>query len=136
MVDNLKEKQMQNFAAGVNAVRVMRKAHTRGGVKYPATPTEYLVSLTKGKSIAIFREKDGAIQVCASFNVGDRAEYDAYNYQFIGEIESITDKTVTIAKFRGHSKKHRLDLYEFCWRNYNYDEEQIRKNNYEASMNT
>jgi hypothetical protein len=131
---NAKEKTMSVTIA--QAVRVMRKAHTRQGVEHPATPTEYLASITKGKSIVIYREKNGTVEICASFNIGDRAEYDSFNRHYIGVIDSITDKTVTIVKTRGvNSKKHRLDLYEFCWRNYNYDEAQISKDNYEASMN-
>lgn len=52
------------------------------------------------------------------FRVGDKAEYDSYNLSYIGTITKITNKTVTI---EAHGRTHRLNLYQFAWRNYDFD---------------
>lgn len=125
---------MQTFPA--NAVRVMTKARKHLGVAYPAQASEYAVIIEKDKSIAIFREKNGTVEVCAKFVIGDKAEYDSYNLSYLGEIDKISANTVTIVKKRGVSNKvHRLNMHEFCYRNYNFDLARIAKENHEASMN-
>jgi hypothetical protein len=65
------------------------------------------------------------------FKIGDKAEYDSYNFNYVGTIVAIGAKTVTI---EDHGDRKRLDLYTFAWRNWNFDLEKIRKNNYETSM--
>lgn len=125
---------MQTFPA--NAVRVMTKARKHLGVEYPSTASEYAVVVEKNKSIAIFREKNGTVEVCAKFNLGDKAEYDSYNLRYLGEILSISNNTVTIVKKRGVSNKsYRLSMHEFCYRNYDFDLAKVAQENYEASMN-
>jgi hypothetical protein len=134
MVDNKQELTMQTFPA--NAVRVMTKARKHLGVEYPATASEYAVVIEKDKSIAIFRDNKGTVEVCAKFNIGDKAEYDSYNLRYLGEIDKISNNTVTIVKKRGVSNKvHRLSMHEFCYRNYDFDMEKVAKENHEASMN-
>lgn len=120
-----------------SATRVFRKARKQHGVDYPATQTEYLVSLVKGKSIQVFREnQDGTIEAGTKFELGDIAEYDSYNLSYTGMIESITDKTVTIVKSYGRDvQKHRLDLNTFCWRNFKFNLAETQARNHEASMN-
>jgi hypothetical protein len=135
---NAKEKKMSATTATIaKATRVFTKARKHLGVDYPAEATEYLVAIEKNKSIAIFREqKDGTVAICRKFVIGDVAEYDSYNLSYCGEIESISDKTVTIVKVRGVSNtKHRLDLNTFCWRNFGFDLEKTRESNRIESMN-
>jgi hypothetical protein len=119
------------------ATRVYTKERKHLGVVYPATATEYLVTIVKGKSIQLFKQaKDGTVQIGSTFQIGDAAEYDSYNLSYVGEIESITDKTITIVKVRGVSSvKHRLDLNTFCWRNFGFDLEKTRESNRIESMN-
>lgn len=64
-----------------------------------------------------------------TFKVGDLAEYDSYNYSYVGKIKQITDKTVTIIKdYRnGQSETKRLKIRDFAWRNYNFDLERINQ---------
>lgn len=115
--------------------RVMTKARKHLGVEYPSTATEYMVELVPGKSIKIYRERNGIIEEGTSFVVGDEAEYDSYNLHYLGVIDSITEKCVTIVKVRGvSSKKHRLDLNQFCWRNFKFNAAKIRAENNETMM--
>lgn len=63
------------------------------------------------------------------FRIGDEAEYDSYNLSYTGTITSITEKSVT---FKTRSGVKRLSLYEFDWRNYDFDAEETRKQNFET----
>lgn len=119
------------------AKRVFRKARKQRGVEYPESASEYLVALVKGKSVEVFRElPDGSIEMGTKFVIGDLAEYDSYNLSYTGFIESITDKSVTIVKSYGKQvNKHRLDLYQFCWRNHKFNAAETARRNAEESMN-
>ncbi len=67
-----------------------------------------------------------------AFKVGDHAEYDSYNLAYVGTIESIGEKTVTIRERGG--RLHRLSLYEFAWRNHNFDLARIQDSNDRESL--
>lgn len=65
------------------------------------------------------------------FRVGDQAEYDSYNLQYIGTITKISPKTVTIEAF---GRSHRLSIYDFSWRNNDKTVQEKRSENSEAMM--
>lgn len=67
------------------------------------------------------------------FRVGDWAEYDSYNLSYTGRIVAIGAKTVTIESYPGtaNARKHRLSIYKFNWRNWNFDAELIARRNSE-----
>jgi hypothetical protein len=113
--------------------RVMSKARKHS----PSVPTKYLVKLVRGKSIHVFYEQEGVIVKGTRFEMGDQAEYDSFNLSYLGQITSITEKSVTITAYKGSSneRNHRLDLDSFCWRNHNFDLERVRRENAEASYN-
>lgn len=74
-----------------------------------------------------------------TFAIGDLAEYDSYNLSYYGKIISITAKTVTIEERHKnydaeHGKRHRLNLYQFAWRNWNFDADEAFEKNAETSM--
>ena len=71
-----------------------------------------------------------------TFKVGDFAEYDSYNYHYIGRITAIGAKTVTIDPEGGalNGKKRRLNLDRFNWRNRNFDEARVRKYNHDIAI--
>lgn len=72
-----------------------------------------------GKSIRLLgTQYEKAVDV--TFKIGDMAEYDSYNLSYYGEITNITEKTVTI-KERFSSRKRRLKLDVFFWRNYDFN---------------
>jgi hypothetical protein len=119
-------------------IRVMSKARTRGGVTTEAMFSEYAVVITDDqKKITIYRDTGPAtIEQGTTFGIGDQAEYDSYNLSYVGVIEKITPKTVTITKsLGGNTKRHRLNMYEFCWRNHKFDAAEIRARNAIESMN-
>jgi hypothetical protein len=118
-------------------VRVFTKATKRNGVQQPAVPTEYLVDIGAGnKSIQAFKDKNGVLVCGTKFVIGDTAEYDSYNLSYVGMIESISEKTVTIVKTRGENAvKHRLNINEFCWRNFNFNADETWRRNSEEMMN-
>lgn len=68
-----------------------------------------------------------------TFKVGDTAVYDAYNYKYLGTIEKITAKAITIRPEIGGGIK-RLDLYTFSRRNSFFDLETIQIRNAETSQ--
>lgn len=70
-----------------------------------------------------------------TFKVGDTAVYGSYNFIYTGKIIAISEKTVTIEEPYGEgSKRHRLSLYEFCWRNDDFDLDAICKLNHETML--
>lgn len=119
-------------------INVEVKARKVNGVLQPAYPSEFYVDLTPGKSIQVFRKvsSEHKLRPGTRFEIGDPAEYDSFNLQYIGEIESITAKSVTIVKKRGVSdKKYRLDLYQFCLRNFSFNLEAVQASNRIESQN-
>lgn len=73
----------------------------------------------------------GCVSFDLTFNIGDQAEYDSFNLIYTGKIVSITAKTVTIEEY---GQKHRLDLYTFIRRNYDFNLDKIRKYNAEEML--
>ena len=111
-------------------LNVMTKARKRFGVEYPATETDYAIAYNDDKSITIYHKR----QPAATFKVGDQAVADSYNLYYIGEIIKITEKTISIVRYKNTSNErtYRLGLNEFCWRNYDFSAERIAKENAET----
>lgn len=63
-----------------------------------------------------------------TFSVKDFAEYDSYNLSYYGEILKISEKSVTIEE-KYSTRKHRLDLYTFCSRNWDWNVEEASEKN-------
>lgn len=68
-----------------------------------------------------------------TFKVGDTAVYDAYNYKYLGIIEKITAKAITIRPEVDGGVK-RLDLYTFSRKNAFFNLETIQAHNAETSQ--
>lgn len=119
-----------------NFVTVMSKARKRGGIEYPSTPTEFSIMFIRDgkKIIGCTIARKGTTK--RSFRVGDTAEYHSYNFSYTGQITSITEKGVSIVAYPDSpsARVHRLDLYNFCWRNEDFDLEETAKRNHEVSM--
>ena len=64
-----------------------------------------------------------------TFRVGDRAVYGSYNLTYTGKIVAIGPKTVTIDAHGTGERQHRLSLYDFAWRNWDYNAEKIAHDN-------
>ena len=108
-------------------VQVMTPGRKRMGVVYPPTATEYAVDVRPGRSIQIYRNGTAY----RKFDLGDEAEYDSFNLSYTGPITGITDKGVTIQKW---GRTHRLNIYEFCWRNWDFNAAETAARNAETSM--
>lgn len=128
--------------ANTNGIRVVEKTRTYRGVTTPARDTEFLIVIAPHKqSITVYREdQEGQVTDIRTFHVGDAASWGAYNITYIGTITKISDKVVSITQSRrtimGENVKiHRLSMYEFCWRNYRFNEERARRENSIEMMN-
>lgn len=89
-------------------------------------PTEYQCEIQQHTSISILKE--GVL--VNTFLLGDMAEYDSYNLSYYGKIAGITPSRVTVIKTGG--KAAYMSLYEFCWRNYDFDLEKKSAENYDT----
>jgi hypothetical protein len=114
--------------------QVFTKARKFRGTVIPAQATDYSVEVQKNKSITIFKNgKPGA-----SFQIGDTAEYGSYNLHYLGQIIQISANSVTIEEpykmyGKDHGRRHRLNMNQFCWRNYEFNLARITKFNQEES---
>ena len=102
--------------------------------------TAYGVNVIPGKSIQIKgtypNRVGGPYPYDKTFKIGDPAEYHSYNLKYVGKITNIGPKTVTIVHYPDDpsSKKTRLTLAEFAWRNYDFDLDRINRDNSEELM--
>lgn len=94
--------------------------------------SEYSVEIDRNAFIGIYRHGE----MCSSFRIGDTAEYDSYNLRYTGRITKITDKTVQITAYPGtqSERRHNLSLYEFCYRNYDFNAEKVAAHNANEMM--
>lgn len=103
---------------------------TRKGATENWDGNVYNADIEPGKSIRLYGFIRNAVtpqDFEKVFRIGERAEYDSYNLTYTGIIESIGEKTVSIRENGG--KMHRLSLYEFCWRNCDFDLARIEDSN-------
>lgn len=89
----------------------------------------YGVNIEPGKSIEVQRNGHEPVK----FEIGDEAEYDSYNLKYTGTITNITEKTVTILP-KYETKKRRLKIENFAWRNYNFDSLKVAAENFDTMM--
>jgi len=69
-----------------------------------------------------------------TFNIGDEAEYDSYNLKYTGKIVAIGVKTITINAGDTGKGNVRLSIYDFSWRNWDFDAVKIAKDNFETMI--
>ncbi len=127
----------------VTVYNVAANDYTMNGEKRPG-PVSFgeNVELVSGKYVRLFGVKDRVVdgvlkevEYDKKFAVGDSAEYDSYNLSYIGKIVSIGEKTILVeASATGRSKKKRLSLYDFSWRNWDFDADAIAARNLETSL--
>ncbi len=94
----------------------------------------YNADIEKNKSIRLYGTyrsyaKD-AMAFDRTFKIGDRCVYDSYNLVYTGEIIAIGEKTVKVHK-GGYPEGDnvQLSLYDFAWRNWDYDAARIAERN-------
>lgn len=114
----------------------------RKGILYPPKPDttrQYNVEIEINTSVRLYgfiSQYDSGKKCMVhahfdlTFKIDDRAEYDAYNFSYTGEIIAIGERTITI---RDDKTTRRLSLYEFAWRNCDFDAARIAQRNAETS---
>ena len=101
---------------------------------------KYWVKVVPGDCIKISRKNDDDTNTNPkTFKVGDLVEYDSWNLSYIGKITKITPKTVFVDKNGKHDHIERVEikrmkLYEFAWRNYDFDLAETSARNAETMM--
>jgi hypothetical protein len=106
-----------------------RRGVTGVGTRQLFSHTVYNADIEPGRSIrlhGIHQKKPFDV----TFKLGDIAEYDSYNLHYTGKIVQIAANTVTIERgSTGERANKRLSLYEFCWRNYDFNETEVAAKN-------
>lgn len=96
---------------------------------------DYNTVIQPGESIRIYGSirpgSEFEKQFDLTFKVGDHAVYGGSSLLFIGRIVLIEPKFVTIRRFEYGPKVNKLSIYEFCWRNWDYDASRIDQENFE-----
>jgi hypothetical protein len=94
---------------------------------------EYDITIVPKKMITVKSRNTYNNRIMVNdFRIGDYAEYDSYNLSYLGPIQSITEKTVTIRDISGKNK--RLKIYNFAWRNGNKTISEKQSENQETMM--
>ena len=96
----------------------------------------YRVTNVPKQYVIVERLKSGAVVSMKRFEIGDQAEYDSYNMRYVGTIEAIGAKTITIKEKYFDGRNHRLDTRTFASRNWDFDTAAIAEHNWIAAMNT
>lgn len=91
------------------------------------------LEIVRNKSIRMISDNYNGKALDKSFSIGEMAEYDSYNLSYYGEIVGITEKSVTIQE-RWSTRKRRLKLDTFIWRNRDFDLAKKAAENAHTSM--
>jgi len=119
----------------MSKIEIMTKARKRFGQEYPSQPTGTFAEFGKnfeGKKTIRLTGTYSGTTFDITFAEGDVAEYDSFNYSYLGKITKIGAKTVTIVPQHG-SRTYQLDLNTFMWRNHNFDLEKLTRERQEWS---
>ena len=103
---------------------IVTKVSKQRGMTYGGQDTGMFAQFSKtedGKNkIHLTGRYGNYADVDITFAEGDVAIYDSFNFDYIGTIERITEKTVKIRHQHGNSVTQ-LDLATFANRNYKFD---------------
>ena len=124
----------------ITVLNIQPKPFVRFGELH--TPIEktntYNAEIAKNESIRLYGEYRNTgrepIPFDRTFKIGDTCEYHSYNFTYTGTIIAIGAKTIKIHKGNYPAGSNVvLDLYEFAWRNWNFDAERIKAENTQVS---
>lgn len=117
---------------------ILSKPRTSRGVKYEGSPLYQMTAdIEKDHWIHIKGTMYSGLVVDKIFHLGDYAEYNSYNMRYYGKIVAISEKCVTIEErygYNGSPRRHRLSIYQFTYKNYNFEIETVKKENSEVMM--
>jgi hypothetical protein len=105
-------------------IEILGKTRTHRGTVYPGQSTgmfaQFGTSSTGKKTIHITGRYGNWKDVDITFTEGETAVYDSFNFDYLGEIVKISNKTVTISPQYGGERNKQLDLATFANRNYDF----------------
>ena len=116
----------------VHLTKIAAPVHVRNGVPVQFTQyggTEYNADVVPGARIRLWGTHQRT-PFNNTFEIGDYATYYSFNYQFYGKITKITANSVTIQE-KHCDKNHRLNMYEFAWRNCEFSAEKAHRDQME-----
>lgn len=123
--------------AAVEAAEAKTKApkgKRRGAAVTVEVEAGHHVVVRPGLSIRVWgvdhNRVGGPVEYDRTFEIGDTVAMDSWNLVYMGQIERIGAKTVTI---RGDLGVKRLSLEKFSWRNRHFDVETAARRNHEES---
>lgn len=119
-------------AARLENIEIPHRRNSRYTAKHMSETESFNADVIKGKQVRIWGKYHNTT-FDLTFKMGDTVTYDSYNLIYLGKIEGITDKTITIRPNRSEKTK-RLPLYWFIWRNHNFDLERVNEQNYQTSL--
>lgn len=125
------------------ATKFVRIADPEGSSPTSERGTAMFAAITPGKSLVIFGRYCGAMYR-KRFAIGDEAVYGSYNLVYTGKILAISAKRINVGTGWSRNgtritasdkeKARSLDLFQFSWRNYDYDAHDIARRNHETSL--
>lgn len=125
----------------IKITEITSKSHKRHGHTYSGVVLQgHQAEIEPGVSIRLIGEEHNLVKGSRpfdkTFKIGDWAEYDSYNLRYDGKITAITPKTVTINAYpdSNNERNHRMSIYEFSYRNWNFDKEETDRHNSEEMM--
>lgn len=111
-------------SAKARRIPIVSKTRNQRGMSYGGDETgmfaEFGTDDQGRKTIHLTGRYANYADVDRKFAEGDTAVYDSFNFDFLGTITKISDKSVTIEPQFG-SRTKRLDLATFANRNYKFD---------------
>jgi len=120
---------------------IKNKTRTRYGVKYEGNVIKgHKAEIAPGQYVRLYGQEwnhiNAPVDFDKTFKIGDEAEYDSYNLKYTGKIISIGPGTVTIEAYPDSnlSKKYRLNIYTFSWRNWDFNSKKTAEYNSEEMM--
>jgi hypothetical protein len=105
-------------------IEILGKTRKHRGAVYPGQSTGMFAQFGKTEdgrnTIHITGRYGNWKDVDITFTEGETAVYDSFNFDYLGEIVKISNKTVTISPQYGGERNKQLDLATFANRNYDF----------------
>lgn len=113
-------------------IDIQSKTRKRFGQTYPGQSSGMFAEILDGGRKIHLTGTYNSKAVDITFSVGDMVEYDSYNLRYLGKIEKITEKRITVQPRYGSARKS-MDLYSFAWRNHDFDLDKANEENAHTS---
>jgi len=131
------EKTGKQFNGTIYYAEIRSKTGKRHGLEYGGNVLKgHKAIIMPNEYINIYGQEwnhiHAPVDFNKTFNIGDSAEYHSYNLKYVGKITAIKEKYIEIETM--YKEKTRLSIYEFSWRNWDFDAIKTAEYNAEESM--